>query len=74
MGAETTTRGGVLHRTARVELRVTAAQRERCFGLLRSGGDVWAAVLELNALRHRRGDAPVVSYQELCRELSRSGP
>jgi hypothetical protein len=64
----------VLHRTARVELRVTAAQRERCFALLRSGGDIWAAVLELNALRHRRGDAPVVTYQALCRELTGAGP
>jgi IS605 OrfB family transposase len=41
-------------------VRATAAQRERCFGLLRAGGDMWAAILELNALRHRRGDAPVV--------------
>jgi transposase len=64
----------VVHRTARVELRVTPAQRERCFGLLRSGGDLWAAVLEFNALRRQRGDAPVVNYQDLCRELSRAGP
>jgi hypothetical protein len=64
----------VLHRTARIELRVTAPQRERCFGLLRSGGDLWSAILELNVLRHRRGDAPVVSYQALCRELSLAGP
>jgi hypothetical protein len=42
--------------------------------LLRSGGDLWAAVLELNALRLRRGDAPIVSYQALCRELARAGP
>jgi hypothetical protein len=27
-----------------VELRLTAAQQKRCFALLRSGGDVWAAV------------------------------
>ena len=53
---------------------MTPAQRERCFALLRSGGDLWAAVLELNALRRGRGDAPVVSYQELCRELTRAGP
>jgi IS605 OrfB family transposase len=66
--------GKVLHRTARVELRVTSAQRERCFGLLRSGGDLWAAVLELNALHRQRGDAPVVSYQELYRELAKAGP
>jgi hypothetical protein len=64
----------VLHRTARVELRVTPAQRERCFGLLRSGADRWAAVLELNALRRRRGHAPIVTYQDLCRELARAGP
>ena len=64
----------VLHRTARVELRTTPAQRERCFGLLRSGADLWAAVLELNALRRQRGDAPIVTYQGLCRELTRAGP
>jgi hypothetical protein len=64
----------VLHRTARVELRMTSPQRERCFALLRSGGDLWAAVLELNALRRRRGDLPVATYQALCRELSRAGP
>jgi IS605 OrfB family transposase len=42
--------------------------------VLRSGGDLWAAVLELNALRQRRGDAPVVGYQALCRELTKAGP
>jgi IS605 OrfB family transposase len=57
-----------------VELRVTPAQRERCFGLLRSGGDLWAAVLELNTLRRHRGDAPIVTYHDLCRELTRAGP
>jgi IS605 OrfB family transposase len=31
-------------------------------------------VLELNALRRQRGDAPVVTYQDLCAELSRAGP
>jgi transposase len=63
-----------VHRTARVELRVTRAQRDRCFGLLRAGGDLWAAVLELNTLRRRRGDAPIVTYQALCAELSLAGP
>jgi IS605 OrfB family transposase len=53
---------------------VTAPQRERCFGILRSGGDVWAAVLELNAVRHRRGAVPLVNYQALCRELAEAGP
>jgi IS605 OrfB family transposase len=56
-----------------VALRVTAGQRRRLFGLLRSGGDVWAAVLELNGWRRRRGDRPLVGYQELCRELAVGG-
>jgi IS605 OrfB family transposase len=64
----------VVHRTARVAVRVTPGQRRRCFGLLRSAGDVWACVLEVNAWRRRRRDAPLSGYQELCRELSGSGP
>jgi IS605 OrfB family transposase len=35
---------------------------------------VWACVLELNAWRRARQDRPLVSYQELCRELARAGP
>jgi putative transposase len=35
---------------------------------------VWAAVLEINAWRRARQDRPLVSYQELCRELAASGP
>ncbi|WP_157411641.1 hypothetical protein, partial [Actinoplanes rectilineatus] len=66
--------GPVVHRTARIGLRVTCAQRQRCFGLLRSAGDVWACVLEVNAWRLRRGDAPVAGYQQLCRLLAASGP
>jgi IS605 OrfB family transposase len=31
-------------------------------------------VLEVNAWRRRRQDRPLVGYQELCRELARSGP
>ena len=41
--------------------------------MLVAGGDVWACVLELNALRRRRGDLALVSYQGLCRELAVSG-
>ncbi|MBQ0893683.1 integrase core domain-containing protein [Micromonospora sp. U56] len=52
----------------------TAGQRRRCFGLLRSAGDVWACALEVNAWRRRRRDVPLVGYQELCRELTASGP
>ena len=64
----------VVHRTARIGLRLTSGQRQRCFNLLRSGGDVWACIIELNLWRWRRGDRPIVSYQDLCRELSASGP
>jgi putative transposase len=42
--------------------------------LLRSAGDVWACVLEVNGWRRRRGDRPLAGYQELCRELSAAGP
>src|SRR4249920_502138 len=61
-------------RTARAGLRVTRAQRRRLLALLVSGGDVWACVLELNAWRRARQDRPLVSYQELYRELAASGP
>ncbi|MFC0029585.1 RNA-guided endonuclease InsQ/TnpB family protein [Micromonospora chaiyaphumensis] len=64
----------VVHRTARVGLRLTLGQRRRCFGLLRSAGDVWACVLEINTWRRQRRSAPLAGYQELCRELSASGP
>jgi transposase len=64
----------VVHRTARVGLRLTRGQRNRCFGLLRSAGDVWACVLEVNGWRYRRGDRPAASYQQLCRLLAQSGP
>ena len=56
----------VVYRTARCGLRVTGGQRRRLFGLLRSAGDVWCCVLELNAWRRRRVDAPLAGYRELC--------
>ena len=64
----------MVYYTARVGLRLTAGQRRRCFGLLRSAGDVWACVLEVNWWRRRRQDPPLAGYQELCRELAASGP
>jgi putative transposase len=64
----------VVHRTARVGLRLTRTQRQRCFGLLRSAGDVWACVLEYNGWRYRRQDRLAASYQQLCRLLAESGP
>jgi len=60
-------------RTALVGLRVTAAQRRRCFGLLAGAGDVWAALLDMNRWRRQRGVGAVVSYQALCRELAAAG-
>ena len=64
----------MVHRTARVGLRVTRGQRRRLLGLLVSAGDVWACVLELNVWRRARQDRPLVSYQALCRELASAGP
>ena len=64
----------MVYRTARCGLRVTAGQRPRLFGLLRSAGDVWCCVLELSGWRRRRQDPPLAGYQELCRELARAGP
>ncbi|WP_344920665.1 transposase [Plantactinospora mayteni] len=64
----------VVYRTARVGLWLTVGQRRRCFGLLRSAGDVWACMLEVNAWRRVRRDAPLAGYQELCRELAAAGP
>ena len=64
----------VVHRTARAGLRLTRGQRRRLAGLLVSAGDVWACILELNAWRRARQDAPLVSYQALCRELAAAGP
>ncbi|HTJ39897.1 MAG TPA: hypothetical protein VL738_42395, partial [Dactylosporangium sp.] len=64
----------MVYRTARVGLRLTRGQRQRCFALLRSAGDVWTCVLEVNAWRRQRRDAPLASYQALCRELAAAGP
>jgi IS605 OrfB family transposase len=64
----------VVHRTARAGLRVTRGQRLRLLGLLVSGGDVWACVLELNEWRRARQDRPLASYQQLCQEFARAGP
>ncbi|HWD71063.1 MAG TPA: transposase [Actinomycetota bacterium] len=59
-----------LHRTARIAIRATKAQRRRCFGLLRSAGDVRALVLDCNRQLREWKLPPVVSYQALCREIA----
>jgi IS605 OrfB family transposase len=64
----------LVHRTATVRLRLTRRQTTRCYGLLRSAGDVWAWLLESNRQRHQQGDPAISNYQALCRELARMGP
>src|SRR5215831_19147032 len=64
----------VVYRSARCGLRVTRGQRRRLTGLLVAAGDVWCAVLEVNAWRRARQDRPLASYTELCRELAAAGP
>lgn len=49
---------------------MTPSQERRCFGLLRAGGDVWAAMIDVNAARFRGRVRPVVSYEEWCREIA----
>jgi len=51
-------------------LRVTPAQRLRCFGLLGSGGDVWAALIDVNQARFRAHTKPIFGYQNWCREIA----
>jgi IS605 OrfB family transposase len=60
-----------VHRTCRVSLRLTTAQRRRCFGLLRAGGDVWAWALDSNRARHTMGLPAIASYPDWCRQLAR---
>jgi IS605 OrfB family transposase len=64
----------LVHRTARVRLRGTRRQTNRCYGLLRSGGDVWAWLLDTNRQRRQQDERPASNYQALCRELARAGP
>jgi IS605 OrfB family transposase len=64
----------LVHRTATVRLRLTRRQARRCYGLLRSAGDVWAWLLDSNRQRHQQGEPAISNYQALCRELARTGP
>jgi IS605 OrfB family transposase len=63
----------LVHRTARIRLRVTRHQADRCYGLLHTAGDVWAWLLDTNRQRLQHGLAPIVGYQALCRELTARG-
>ena len=62
--------GDSLHRSARIAIRATKAQRRRLCGLLRSAGDVRALVLDCNRQLREWKLPPVVSYQALCREIA----
>jgi IS605 OrfB family transposase len=59
-----------VHRTCRISLRLTPAQRRRCFELLRAGGDVWAWALDTNHQRHTMDRLPIVTYPDWCRQLA----
>ena len=41
--------------------------------MLRSGGDVWAGLIELNEARFRRKGPPIFSYRDLCAEVAGVG-
>src|SRR5439155_5283939 len=59
-----------VHRTARIALRTTPAQRRRCYGLLRSAGDVWAWVIDRNRQLREWHCPQVANFSALCRELT----
>jgi IS605 OrfB family transposase len=59
-----------VHRTARIALRTTPAQRRRCYGLLRSAGDVWAWVIDCNRQLREWHCPQVANFPALCRELT----
>jgi IS605 OrfB family transposase len=63
----------LVHRTAKVRLRLTRRQAARCYGLLRSAGDVWGWLLDTNRQRHQQGEPAISNYQALCRELTKIG-
>jgi IS605 OrfB family transposase len=59
-----------VHRTARIALRTTPAQRRRCYGLFRSAGDVWAWVIDRNRQLREWHCPQVANFPALCRELT----
>ncbi|HEV8373702.1 MAG TPA: hypothetical protein VGR68_10905, partial [Actinomycetota bacterium] len=62
----------LVHRTARIRLCLTRRRTRRCYGLLRSAGDVWAWLLDSNRQRRQQGEPAISNYQALCRELAKS--
>jgi IS605 OrfB family transposase len=63
----------LVHRTARIRLHVSRRQADRCYGLLRAAGDLWAWLLDTNRERLQQGTPPIVGYQALCREFTGMG-
>jgi IS605 OrfB family transposase len=59
-----------VYRIARIALRTTPAQRRRCYGLLRSAGDVWAWVIDCNRQLCEWHYPQVANFSALCRELT----
>jgi len=59
-----------VHRSARIALRTTGAQRRRCYGLLRNAGDVWAWVINCNWKLREWHCPEVANAPGLCRELT----
>ena len=49
---------------------MTPAQRRRLFAFLGAGGDVWAALIDVNETRFRRRARPIFGYHEWCREIA----
>jgi transposase len=70
MAARTLPTAKTVHRTARIRLRLTRRQAQRCYQLLHSAGDVWAWLIDSNRSRLQQGGPPVANYQALCRELA----
>src|SRR5262245_36791971 len=60
-----------VHRSARITLRTTPAQRHRCLALLHAGGDVWAWLVDRARTRHHHGLPAQNGYTALCRDLAR---
>src|SRR5260370_41093084 len=58
------------HRTPRIALRTTPAQRRRCYGLLRSAGDVWSWVIDCNRALFVWHCPQVANFGALSRELT----
>src|SRR4029453_3684406 len=63
----------VVHRTARICLRTTRGQANRCYRLLRAAGDVWARLLDRNPPHPHKPAPAVVGYQTLCRQRTSRG-